>query len=388
MRSGILWKVCRKRYNKGKKIMGCCENKNMANPEGAPLFCCGNMRLSFVEEILNTASGPVGRLRTDWTWKDWLGAAAMRLGIGRMDYAVPAGLYACGNPTKESPVFVTSNYKLTVDHVRRAVKGLDAWLVVLDTRGVNVWCAAGKGTFGTAELVRRIASCRLSERVSHRTLIVPQLGATGVSAHEVFAASGFKVVYGPVRVADLPRFMAEGMKASQEMRTVTFRLGERLAVVPVEVVHWAKWLALLFAVCSIAAALGSGDYSLPSFLRSGLRLGTAFLGGVLLGPVLFPWLPGRAFAVKGVCSGILTLPLLFFLGLLPGRNGMEILQSAGWILITLSMSSFLMLAYTGSSPYTSLSGTRIETRLGFRFQSVSAILGILLLFSPLLFWKG
>lgn len=368
--------------------MGCCENKIGEIPAEYPAVCGGNIRLSFVEEILNTPVGPVGRVSSMWTWKDRLGAAAMRLGIGRMNYAVPPGLYASGNPTKESPVFVTSNYKLTVDHVRRAVGGLDGWLLVLDTRGVNVWCAAGKGTFGTAELVRRIALCRLSERVSHRTLIVPQLGATGVSAHEVFAASGFKVVYGPVRVADLPRFMADGMKASQEMRTVTFRLGERLAVVPVEVVHWAKWLAILFAICSITAALGSGDYGLHSFLRSGLRLATAFLGGVLLGPVLFPWLPGRAFALKGLWSGLLTLPVLFLLGLLPGGNGMEILQSAGWILLTLSMSSFLMLAYTGSSPYTSLSGTRIETRLGFRFQSAAVLLGILLLFSPLFFWKG
>ena len=100
--------------------MGCCENKIGEIPAEAPSCCSGNVLPSFVEEILNTPVGPVGRVSSLWTWKDWLGAMSMRLGIGRMNYAVPPGLYASGNPTKESPVFVTSNYKLTVDQIGRA----------------------------------------------------------------------------------------------------------------------------------------------------------------------------------------------------------------------------------------------------------------------------
>ncbi len=73
--------------------------------------------------------------------------------------------------------------------------------------GVNVWCAAGEGTFGTDELVRRIEACQLNEVVSQRQLILPQLGAPGIAAHEVRKRSGFKVEYGPVRAADLPEYL-------------------------------------------------------------------------------------------------------------------------------------------------------------------------------------
>jgi len=66
----------------------------------------------------------------------------------RMSYAISPGLYAVGNPTKESDVFVSANYKLSFDVLRRELKGFNAWILVLDTKGINVWCAAGKGTFG------------------------------------------------------------------------------------------------------------------------------------------------------------------------------------------------------------------------------------------------
>jgi len=344
--------------------------------------CCCCEKPSFVTDLLTTPVGEVWRIGHDWACCDWCGALAMRFGIGRMNYAVEPGIYASGTPTDASPVFVTSNYKLTVDHVRRAIKGIDAWLLVLETNGVNVWCAAGKGTFGTEELVTRLASCRVAELVTHRTVIVPQLGATGIAAHEVQARSGFKVVYSPVRVNDLPRFMADGMKATAEMRTVTFNLAERLAVIPMEVVHWSKWLLVLLVVSALAAAVGKGDYSVHNFMLSGVRLILAFLGGVVMGPILFHWLPGRAFAVKGFFAGVLTVVFMAAVGLLPGHNSGDLIQSCGWGLLTLSAASFLMLAYTGSSPYTSLSGTRIETKIGFRLQSVAAIVGIMLLLLP------
>ena len=73
-----------------------------------------------------------------------------------MDYKVEPGLYAVGSPDSASPVLVTSNYKMTFDRVRAELGGLNLWLMVLDTDGVNVWCAAGKGTFGIAEFVNRI----------------------------------------------------------------------------------------------------------------------------------------------------------------------------------------------------------------------------------------
>ena len=94
---------------------------------------------------------------------DRVGAWKARWGIGRMSYLVPPGLYAVGDPTPSDPVLVTANYKMSYDLVRRELAGRNAWLLVLETYGINVWCAAGKGTFGTEELVARIAATRLAE---------------------------------------------------------------------------------------------------------------------------------------------------------------------------------------------------------------------------------
>ena len=106
----------------------------------------------------------------------------VRLGVNRMRHRVTPGLYALGNPTPDSPVFVTANYTLSFDALRSALAGVDGYIMVLDTRGINVWCAAGEGTFGTDELVQRIEETALHDVVSHRVLILPQLGAPGVAA--------------------------------------------------------------------------------------------------------------------------------------------------------------------------------------------------------------
>jgi acetyl-CoA decarbonylase/synthase complex subunit gamma len=149
------------------------------------------------------------------------------------------GLYAwAGRMT--NPVLVTANYKLSFDTLRSALKDRNLWILVLDTDGINVWCAAGKGTFSTDELVSRIESSGLANVVSHRRLIVPQLGAPGVAAHEVKRLSGFKVTYGPVRSQDLPAFIDAGFKATPEMREKTFSTWDRLVLVPVELVPALK----------------------------------------------------------------------------------------------------------------------------------------------------
>src|SRR5512140_119839 len=168
---------------------GCCapQSRN-ASP------CCGGgspskdvLRYedSFVDGKVDTPAGPVPRVHSRIGRRDLVIRWKVRWGIGRSRYRVAPGLYALGSPDGHSPVLVTANYKLTFDVVRRDAAGLDAWILVLDTLGVNVWCAAGEGTFGTGEVIRRVTDARLSEVVGHRRLILPQLGAPGAPAHEV-----------------------------------------------------------------------------------------------------------------------------------------------------------------------------------------------------------
>jgi CO dehydrogenase/acetyl-CoA synthase gamma subunit (corrinoid Fe-S protein) len=113
------------------------------------------------------------------TFEDrWINLMA-HLGINRNSYRVDPGLYSLGTPNQDSPVFVTANYSPSFRALRTALKGIDSHILVLDTKGVNVWCAAGKGTFGTDELVLRIEEASLGEVVKHRRVILPQAGIPG-----------------------------------------------------------------------------------------------------------------------------------------------------------------------------------------------------------------
>ena len=216
-------------------------------PEGAGVFCLPSSHQSFVIGTLPTAVGAVPIVGGRLVWQDLCGHYLVRWNIGRKSFTVEPGLYAIGDPGSDSPVLVTANYKMSFDLLRQTLSVYDAWILVLDTKGINVWCAAGEGTFGTDELVDRIQASRLDEVVSHRRLIVPQLGATGVAAFEVKKYSGFTVKYGPVMVRDLPLFLEKGCKATPEMRIKRFPIQERLVLVPVEIMLALKqWLPMIF----------------------------------------------------------------------------------------------------------------------------------------------
>jgi len=321
---------------------------------------------------LETPAGRVPRAAVRWTWRDRLGAWAVCWGIGRMRYTVPPGLYAVGTPRQESPLLATANYKLSFDHVRRALAGLDAWVLVLDTQGVNVWCAAGKGTFGTAELVSRIGSSGVAHVVGHRTLVLPQLGAPGVAAHEVSRQTGFKAVYGPVYARDLPEFLRAGMRATPEMRRVGFTLRERIAVTPIELVH--RFIPALITLSLFLASSGLGRHGYRLDLgQSGwiaLAVGSIAFAGIVLTPALLPYLPGRSFTLKGAVTGAalgVAFAWLWPFGWLAG-------VSVG--VLSVASCSFLGLMFTGSTPYTSASGVCSEMRWALPAQGTLAIVGL------------
>lgn len=303
--------------------------------------------------------------------RDVLGSWAVRWGFGRDSYRVEPGLYACGAPMPESPVLVTANYKLSFDSLRKELSGSAAWILVLDTRGVNVWCAAGKGTFGTEELVRRVAAVGLAGVVSHRVLVLPQLGASGVAAHVVAKASGFRVVYGPVRAADLPEFLASGMRKNEAMRRVSFGLADRLAVAPVELSH--AWPAL--AAASAAAALLpflAGPWSPAAFAAASFLFVSPVLIGTLAFPALLPFLPFKAFALKGAVLGVSwSLAASAAVGLNAG-------MAFPYALLTGSAVSFFAMNFTGSSTYTNLSGARLEVTAGLPAMAATSVAGLII----------
>lgn len=313
---------------------------------------------------------------------DRIGAFKVRWGIGRMKYRVDAGLYAIGEPTAESPVFVTANYKLTFDLLRRAIASIDGWILVLDTLGINVWCAAGKGTFGTDELLDRIASSRLAEVVSHRKLILPQLAGPGVAGYEVKKRSGFQVLYGPVRAEDIPEFLKKVLKAEERMRVKDFGFMERLTLVPMEVVPAVKSgliaAAGLFVLCFLFAGF-STSRAVGWFVIPAAAIGTSIVSGAVLTPLLLSWLPGRAFSIKGFVMGILSaLSVASFL------HSSSILETVVILVSVPAMSAYLAMNFTGSSTFTSLSGVRKEMRFALPLEIGGAGAGLLLWFIALL----
>jgi hypothetical protein len=260
---------------------------------------------------------------------------------------------------------VTANYKLSFDEVRRYLTGIDAWILVLDTKGINVWCAAGKGTFGTEELVRRIEETHLAEKVSHRHLILPQLGAPGVAAHKVKALSGFSVKYGPVLSKDIPAYLASGYVKTTEMTRVPFGFRDRLVLVPVEL-SGAK---LLYPALALAALVLSAVYPGPGAVVFGIVLLEGVFAGAVLTPLLLPRLPFRAFALKGALTGlVLSGGTLSFMSI-------SLPVAAGLVLFTTALSSFLAMNFTGASTYTSQSGVAREVKIGMPLQAAAAVSG-------------
>jgi acetyl-CoA decarbonylase/synthase complex subunit gamma len=329
---------------------------------------------------LDTPAGLVPQVDTQLRPADHLGTWRVRWGIGRMRYRVDPGLYAVGRPTSESPVLISANYKMSFDRLRSQLAGVDAWVFVLDTQGINVWCSAGKGALGTDEIVGRVKANRLDQIVSHRTLVIPQLGAPGVAAHQVKNRCGFRVVYGPVRAADLPAFLANGMKATPEMREVTFPLLDRVALVPVELVRWAKYAVLLAIALLFLAGLGPEGYSWQRVASTGLFSGglllATYVASNVLGPALLPLLPGRALSFKGACLGIaLALAGLSWPSLGSAGNWPTLLA---WALLIPAVASFITMSFVGSTTYTSLSGVRWEMRIAAPLQLLAAVAGMVL----------
>ena len=333
----------------------------------------------FITGSIPTTTGRVPQVSAQLQGRDHWGTVRARWGVGRMDYLVDPGLYALHNPDNNSPVLVTANYKMSFDYLRREMPGRNAWILVLDTEGINVWCAAGHGTFGTEELIKRIESSGLKNIVSHRKLILPQLGAPGVAGHTVKKISGFKVYYGPVRAEDLPAYLDSGWKTTPTMRTMTFPLKDRALLIPIEVVYAAKPFLIIAPILFILSGIGGPAGFWSNTINYGLFAVFAFLiaivSGAVLNPLLLPYLPGRAFSAKGFSLGFVVALILLYLRDVNLQIWAGRIEALAWLLIIPAIAGFLAMNFTGASTYTSLSGVKKEMRWALPMQIAAGITG-------------
>jgi hypothetical protein len=346
-------------------------------PQSDPNERPGYTLCSFVENFVPTPVGPVPRIKTALSATDIFGTVKTRLSISRMNYNVAPGMYCAGDPDANSPVLVTANYKLTFDVLRREVDGLNVWILVVDTRGINVWCAAGKKTFSTREVIERVKRSGVDRLVTHRKLILPQLSATGVSAQQVKKGCGFEVVWGPVRAADINSFLENDMKADADMRCVTFSFSERVVLIPVELSLVAKQMVWLIVFAFLLSGIGWELFSIKAAWLRGLTFLTAGVAGIISGavlaPALLPWIPTRTFALKGAITGLITgigVVWIFW-------SQVDGWDALGLIFCTIVISSYLAMNFTGSTPYTSMSGVEKEMRRALPLQMAAGLLSVI-----------
>lgn len=365
---------------------GCCGPTTPAGVDpGAKGVTGPGVRFVSVETeaFIPTTAGKVPVVPDRLSRRDRLGAVMVRLGLRRMSYAVAPGLYAVGKPGAGSPILVSANYKLSFDKLRSELHGVDAWLLVLDSKGINVWCAAGKGTLGTEELVERIARTGLRDVAGNGTIVLPQLSAPGVAAYEVVRRTKFKVVFGPARARDIQAFLRAGLKADKEMRTVRFTLLDRLVLVPVELTAVIKLL-----LAAAAALIGLEIVGVHALVWEEIY---PFLGAIVTGcvltPVLLPWIPSRPFAWKGWLLGFLWAVFVNYRqGLIFGPAVVP--AALAWFLMLPAISAFLAMNFTGSSTYTSLSGVVREMKYAVPAIVVSGLAGTALYIIGLLAVRG
>jgi hypothetical protein len=93
------------------------------------------------------------------------------------------------------------------------------------------------------------------------------------------------------------------------------------------------------------------------------------LGGAIAVPLLLPWLPSRAFALKGLFTGT-----VFGFGLAAvywqASNGWELFVV---MICTMAFSSFLAMNFTGATPFTSPSGVEKEMRRAIPIQGAGVL---------------
>jgi len=313
---------------------------------------------------------------TKLDFSDRMGAVRMRMGFGRDHYSVKPGLYRIGTPDSNSDVLVSANYKLSFDMLRKCLEGLNLWIMVVDTNGVNVWCAAGKGSFGTERVVKSIKDHSLEHIVNHRRIILPQLCAPGVAAYLVKEQTGFRAIFGPALAKDIKAFLAAGYKATPEMRKMTFPMKERAKLIPNDFMYYNyKLLAILTGLFFIAGLDKSGflfDKMLSTGIFPVLNVIAAYVAGIVFGPLFLTWIPFRAFALKGMFWGALsTIVLNLIFSVSP-------FESIALGLMNVSIASFMCMNFTGSSTFTSLSGVQKEMKWAVPLQIGLIATGIIL----------
>jgi acetyl-CoA decarbonylase/synthase complex subunit gamma len=132
--------------------------------------------------------------------------------------AVDPGLYQVGEPDDMSPIFVTSNYRMTKIPVEQDLKGanINGWLLVIDSEGIGIESAVAGGQFNAGAIAEAANEFKAFDQVKHRILIIPGMSARISGALED-EANCF-VVVGPRDSSGILKYMDTQWKPEEFMK--------------------------------------------------------------------------------------------------------------------------------------------------------------------------
>lgn len=329
---------------------------------GVAVLCQSLLRLTFIGPSFPWKCASAEPRRLQLTAVDYLKALVCWIEDYRRTYALEPGLYFTGNRyDRDTPLLVTANYHLTVFLLARRLRGRNARLLIIDSDGINVWCAAGKGQFSNREIVRQLDRYDSEILTGNRklTLILPKFGMSGLDLREL-REKGYRPVIGPLYARDVPGFLDGARLENRSDDRVLFGLQARLFTWLPGFLQFLGY-SLLLALVLFIAEKGLG-WPVPL----GLMGITALLATAY--PILFPVLPGKRFSIKG-----LWLALFVSVGIyashVAGYVAVSDLIAA--VPFTFATSLFFALSYTGNSAVSNYSRVRMET---VRFLPLNLIL--------------
>jgi hypothetical protein len=243
-----------------------------------------------------------------------------------------------------------------------------------------VWCAAGKGTFGTKELINKIHETNIMSLIIHKRIILPQLGGSGVNAHEIKKQTGLRVYFGPVYAHDIPQYLDNNYQATTEMRKSRFNLWDRIVLTPMELIPGMRYLLYYIGAIFFIMGLQKSGIIFHDAVRDGIPFFisgiVALLGGAILTPLLLPIIPFRAFSVKGGLVGLIATATLYnYSGIFNGH----IFLTLFLLIFVPLMTSFIALQFTGSTTFTNPSGVKKEHLFALPLYIIGLILSCVFL---------
>ena len=294
--------------------------------------------ISFEGETNNVSSpipvfyGPLGYLKALLAW----------IFLFSRTFMVRPGLYYTGSNDPEVPLLVTGNFYLTIFLLVRRLRQYNVRLLVINTEGINVWCSAGKGKFSAREIISKARDCDLLEENKKLKLILPKLSLSGVNLVELRRA-GINPVIGPVYAKDVPEFLNSGKITDRSYDRIRFGIKHR------------TFTALPSAVQFLFYFLGIYVISFGWLEQSIVWIATVL---AFIYPILFPYLPGKLFAVKGISLGTAAAWLVLIFSLISDPG--DLISNLYLLAFILATSILVGLSYTGNSPISNYTLVRKE----------------------------